>query len=435
MKSSLNRKERSASVLLFRPGDGHWFRSERVKTIFIQWKKFYSIACCMLCVTIFSRTGLSHAGNTGVNLMKGSCRTVTYLLNRHFITIFLIAGFAMKLRSQRRAGDTRLRYFWMTVISTIILVAADCLDVWARGEPDRRFLHLVFSMIGYVMRPTAPMSIAQIVYPKEKRPRYLWFPFILNALVYLTAFFSPVAYRIDESNQLVIGPMGLMVFSVCFFYIVFAVLTMWARFRYEVRTRDRFILYLSAASCLVAALIDWEMDTQHVNAAIMISSIFLYMFIWFYDTNRDPLTHLRNRLAFYEDCERYASLVTAVASVDMNGLKELNDSKGHEAGDEALKAIGSSLEEIAGRRIIAYRIGGDEFVLLYLRQDETVVRDTMYGMKRLVEEKGYSVSVGYSMRSGREDTVSDMLQRSDEWMYKDKAVYYKKIGRDRRTRE
>lgn len=360
---------------------------------------------------------------------------MTYLLNRHFITIFLIVGFAMKLRSQRRAGDTRLRYFWMTVVSTIIVVAADCLDVWSRGEPDRRTLHLVFSMIGYVMRPAAPMSIAQIVYPKEKRPRYLWFPFILNALVYLTAFFSPVVYSIDESNELVIGPMGLMVFSVCFFYIVFAVLTTWARFRYEVRTRDRFILYISAAACLIAALIDWEMDTEHVNAAIMISSIFLYMFIWFYDTNRDPLTRLRNRLAFYEDSERYALLVTAVASVDMNGLKELNDSKGHEAGDEALKAIGQSMEEIAGRRIVAYRIGGDEFALLYIRQDETVVRDTMYGMKRLVEEKGYSVSVGYSMRSGRDDTVTDMLRRSDEWMYKDKAGYYRKIGRDRRIRE
>ena len=159
------------------------------------------------------------------------------------------------------------------------------------------------------------------------------------------------------------------------------------------------------------------------------------MFIWFYDTNRDPLTRLRNRLAFYEDSERYAALVTAVASVDMNGLKELNDSKGHEAGDEALKAIGKSMEEVAGRRITAYRIGGDEFVLLYIRQDETVVRDTMYGLKNLIKDRGYSVSVGYSMRSGREDTVSDMLRRSDEWMYADKAEYYRQNGRDRRIRE
>ena len=360
---------------------------------------------------------------------------MTYLLNRHFITIFLIVGFAIKLRSQRRAGDTRLRYFWMTVFSTIILVAADSLEVWAQGATDRRAMRLVFSVIGYIARPAAAMSIAQIVYPKEKRPRYLWVPFILNALVYCTAFFSSIAFTITEDNHFLRGPLGLTVFSVCFFYIVFAVLTTWARFRYEVRARDRYVLYICAVACLVAALLDQEMETDYVNAAIMISSIFLYMFIWFYDTNRDPLTRLRNRLAFYEDSERYASVVTAVASVDMNGLKELNDSKGHEAGDEALKAIGTSMEEIAGRRITAYRIGGDEFVLLYIRQDETVVRDTMYGLKNLIREKGYSVSVGYSMRSGREDTVTDMLRRSDEWMYADKAEYYRKNGRDRRIRE
>ena len=369
------------------------------------------------------------------NKQKGSGRTVTDILNRHFITIFLIVGFAMKLRSQRRAGDTRLRYFWITVFSTIVLVIADSLDAWAQGEPERHVLRLIFSVIGYVARPAAAMSIALIVYPKEKRPRYLWIPFILNALIYCTAFFCPIAFTISEENCFVRGPLGWTVFSVSFFYIVFAVLTTWARFRYEVRVRDRFILYISAIGCLIAALLDWQLDTDHVNAAIMISSIFLYMFIWFYDTNRDPLTRLRNRLAFYEDSERYASLITAVASVDMNGLKELNDSKGHEAGDEALKSIGKSMEEIAGRRITAYRIGGDEFILLYIRQDETVVRDTRHEMKKLIDGQGYSVSVGYAMRSGREDTVPDMLRRSDEWMYADKAEYYRKNGRDRRGRE
>ena len=78
---------------------------------------------------------------------------MTDILNRHFITIFLIVGFAMKLRSQRRAGDTRLRYFWITVFSTIVLVIADSLDAWAQGEPERHVLRLVFSVIGYVARP------------------------------------------------------------------------------------------------------------------------------------------------------------------------------------------------------------------------------------------------------------------------------------------
>ena len=359
---------------------------------------------------------------------------MTDLLSRHFITIFLIVGFAMKLRSQRRAGDTRLRYFWLTIISAIILVAADSLEIWAQGEVSRRFPRLVFSIIGYTARPMAAMSIAQIVYPKERRPLYLWIPFFLNALVYCTAFFSPIAFTINEENRFFRGPLGWTVFSVCVFYLIFAVLTTWARFRHEVHARDRYILYLCAVACLVAALLDGELDTDYVNAAIMISSIFLYMFMWFYDTNRDPLTRLRSRLSFYEDSERYAALVSAVASVDMNGLKNLNDTKGHEAGDEGLKEIGKCLEDVAGRRISAYRIGGDEFTLLFIRQDETVVRDAVMRLKELVKEKGYSLSAGYVMRSGRDDTVADMLRRSDEKMYADKAEYYRMNSHDRRGR-
>ena len=110
----------------------------------------------------------------------------------------------------------------------------------------------------------------------------------------------------------------------------------------------------------------------------MISGIFLYMFLRFYDTDRDPLTGLRNRMSFYADCKRYGQLINAVASVDMNGLKELNDTKGHEAGDKALQAIADSLKDVAGRRIMVYRIGGDEFIILFIRQDQIVVSDVMH---------------------------------------------------------
>ena len=182
-------------------------------------------------------------------------------------------------------------------------------------------------------------------------------------------------------------------------------------------------------------MIDGLTDGDHVNAAIMVSSIFLYMFLRFFDANRDPLTHLLNRMAFYDDCDRYSGTISAVASVDMNGLKKLNDAKGHDAGDEALIAIGKSLKAVAGRSILPYRIGGDEFTMVFIRQEETAVRDVLDRMKTLITEAGYSVSVGYAMRGGRDDTVTDMLRRSDEWMYTDKALYYKGNKHDRRRKE
>lgn len=365
---------------------------------------------------------------------KGQDRTVAYLFEKHFITIFLIVGFSMYLWRQRRTGEKEFRIHWMTVVSTIILIVADCFVVWAQEDPERRLWRLIFIVTGYAARPVAALSITLIVYPKEHKPRYLQIPFFLNLLVYCTAFFSPVAVSINENYQVVFGPLGYTVYSVCFFYIIYSVLTTWDRFKHEDHGRERFILYVCALACVIAALIDGDSDGDHVNAAIVASSIFLYMFLRFFDANRDPLTTLLNRMVFYEDCDRYSTAISAVASVDMNGLKKLNDAKGHEAGDEALKTIGQNLKAVGGRGILPYRIGGDEFILLFIRQDETAVEETLNRMKEGIAEAGYSVSVGYAMRKGRNDTVSEILRRSDEIMYMNKADYYRLNKHDRRRR-
>ena len=357
---------------------------------------------------------------------------MSYLLDRHFIAIFLIVGFAMKLWTQRRTGEGEQHYYWMTVISTVILIAVDTIVVWAQEDPERRLIRLVFSVITYTVRPVAALSIALIVYPKERKPLYLQIPCLINFLVYSSAFYSSVAFSINEQYEMIRGPLGYTVHSVSATYILYAVLVTWDRFKNEDHGRERYILYVCAAACIIAAILDWNAEGDHVNAAIMVSSIFLYMFLRFYDANRDPLTKLMNRMAFYEDCDRYAVAVTAVVSADMNGLKDLNDEKGHEAGDAALQTIGKILKEVGGRRILPYRIGGDEFAILFIRQDETVVRDTLDQMKKKIGEAGYSVSVGHAMRGDRIDQVPDLLRQSDEKMYADKANYYQQNIHDRR---
>ena len=70
--------------------------------------------------------------------------------------------------------------------------------------------------------------------------------------------------------------------------------------------------------------------------------------------------------------------------------------------------------------------------MLFLRQEETAVREILERMKTLISEAGYSVSVGYSMRGGREDLVTEVLRRSDEKMYADKAEHYRQNRHDRR---
>ena len=158
------------------------------------------------------------------------------------------------------------------------------------------------------------------------------------------------------------------------------------------------------------------------------------MFLRSIDTDRDPLTMLMNRMCFFEDTGRLGPSVSAIASIDMNGLKKINDTIGHEAGDEALRIIGMILEEVSDKNILAYRTGGDEFALLFVRQDEKTVRQVVEQVREAVLAKGYSVSAGYAMRDGKNASIQDLMRWADEKMYADKAAYYRENNHDRRKR-
>ena len=354
------------------------------------------------------------------------------LFYRHFLTLFLIVGFSMKLWHQRGSMDHSLRYHWITIVSTFVMIIADSLELWAQADPSRRFWRILFSVIGYIMRPTAALSIVLIVWPKTKRPFWLWIPNIVNAAVYCTAFFSDIAFYYGETYHFGRGPLSYTVVWVSFLYIAVAVVTTWISFRSKDHTRERFILYVCAAACVIAALIDMEKESTHLTVAIMITSVFLYVFLRSIDTNRDPLTKLLNRMSFYDDCTRFGAAISAVASIDMNGLKYLNDSAGHEAGDEALKTIGMNLQEIRNKRIFPYRIGGDEFAILFIHQEEDVVQKVMKDLKQRIQAKGYNISTGYTMRGLSSATVQDLIRWADEKMYADKARFYSENQNDRR---
>lgn len=111
----------------------------------------------------------------------------------------------------------------------------------------------------------------------------------------------------------------------------------------------------------------------------------------------------------------------------------MNDALGHHAGDEALKRIAECMAAFSDRNTAFYRIGGDEFVVLFFHgKEETVARVTEQ-VKESVGQAGYSISAGYAMRKKDAD-LEETIRESDSRMYANKAVYYRENGHDRRGR-
>ena len=84
----------------------------------------------------------------------------------------------------------------------------------------------------------------------------------------------------------------------------------------------------------------------------------------------DPLTGLRNHRAFHEDIARELQVVArtgvplALVLLDVDDLKAVNDTHGHQAGDERLQALAHAIRAIGRGADLAYRVGGDEFAVI-----------------------------------------------------------------------
>lgn len=153
------------------------------------------------------------------------------------------------------------------------------------------------------------------------------------------------------------------------------------------------------------------------------------------DLELDALTGFKNRKAYYKDIEiieqdkALSMQPVGVVFADVNGLKEVNDSLGHEAGDALIASVAKTLTEVfpeAGK----YRFGGDEFVILSFDKNEAAFRDRLERLSGLWKEK-YSASIGSVWQEHAKD-FEKSVAIADERMYMDKGRYYEGKKRDRR---
>ncbi|MBR5417178.1 MAG: GGDEF domain-containing protein, partial [Clostridiales bacterium] len=150
---------------------------------------------------------------------------------------------------------------------------------------------------------------------------------------------------------------------------------------------------------------------------------------------KDALTGLLNRRGFEQGIAKYftdkkiGENKIAVASIDMDGLKDINDNLGHAAGDEALKGIAHCLESVLNEGEIAARIGGDEFVaVLVLNSPARIgqfIRSFRNAIKKANQEGNHeftlSASIGTSEVSDW-DTLMECMSKADKIMYIEKKT-------------
>lgn len=144
----------------------------------------------------------------------------------------------------------------------------------------------------------------------------------------------------------------------------------------------------------------------------------------------DLNTQIPNRNAYENHMQDYplrcANTLSCVY-VDVNGLHELNNTKGHDAGDVMLKTVAQEMVKTFGIKD-SYRIGGDEFVAFVVDEDPRMVRERMRALEANVEADGYSVAVGCATCSAGGIQMEALIKQAETRMYDAKNEYYRKRG-------
>lgn len=149
----------------------------------------------------------------------------------------------------------------------------------------------------------------------------------------------------------------------------------------------------------------------------------------------DGLTNLRNRKALEEDVVKIAGRHVKVFMLDINYFKEINDTYGHIAGDEVLRATAVQLKKLFPESR-CYRYGGDEF--LVLRTDGNAYTHDFYSFHvPAVPGEKIVLSIGHAEGEPEtHDQLFDLIRQADESLYESKRKTHSPEfgGHDRRRR-
>lgn len=147
----------------------------------------------------------------------------------------------------------------------------------------------------------------------------------------------------------------------------------------------------------------------------------------------DQLTKIGNRYAM----EEYIGNIQQGQSVgvvycDVTGLKRVNDSRGHKAGDKLIINACENLRQVFGGYGL-FRIGGDELLAVCIQIEEDALAEKIEQLKRNLLENSVEMAIGAAWKKESPADIEKMMAEAEQRMYLDKAGYYQRNGIDRRT--
>lgn len=386
--------------------------------------------------------------------------TMNYYTSVIIMILLALWVFSILILENDRIPKQKKQIFIMTNVLIAFAALAECGGVHMSGKEwiPRGCLAAIKAM-DYTLTPMTGGALIMLMQKPNTKNRWIWAILAFNGLLQVVSAFNGWMVVIDDQNHYTHGPLYPL-YMLLYSMIIISIAVKMVSYGKAFRKQNRISLYAIILFIFAGIGIQEIMGQEYRVAYLAITFGIIFIFIHYSEyaqlrlddklteqqvkISNDPLTGVLSRFAYKDaikDSKQKMSEDLVVFLIDINGLKAVNDSIGHEAGDELICGAAQCIKTTVGKNGKTFRIGGDEFVVLtHMKKEQMDVaqrnlrKKTQTWSGKMVKE--LSVSVGYVFAKDYEGcSVEELVREADKAMYQQKKAFYEKTGRDRRNHE
>ena len=356
-----------------------------------------------------------------------------------------------------RISTSKRKIFYLTYVLIFIASLAEWVGVYISGITGIPAVWLrIVKCIDYILTPIAGAALVGQMRLRNVWTKILNVVILFNTLFQLVSFFTGWMTKVDEKHYYHHGPLYIIYIGE-YVIVLLLVIILFLNYGKNFRKQNRLSIYLVMVFMLVGIIMQEGIgkDVRTAYLAMTIGAMLMFIHSTEYSQQKkddelleqriqiktDAMTGLLSRYAYNNAIDKYTtdmpeSLVAF--SIDINGLKRVNDTLGHEAGDELICGAAACIKNAFDEVGSCYRTGGDEFIVLASMSKKEAVKCVQDIEKMTKNWTGslvdsLALSVGYAVLEEHKDcNCSELIQVADKQMYMAKDEYYRTTKIDRR---
>ena len=343
-----------------------------------------------------------------------------------YLTCFAMGIMALIVHSSDWLDREKQRQFQMTFATVAAAAGAEWLTVFLDGSSSSlRWLHLGVKVLELSIAPFVAVEFVRAL-DADCRARQLRWLLIVHVAVELAAAPFGLIVAFDEHNVYYHGKFYWIYVAV---YFTAALVLIWEGVRFGRRNQAAGGNIMALILLFFTCGMGMRLYNRQIRAdypCLAFAVMFTYLYYSGVVQNADTLTGLHDRRG-YDSWLAHLRRPVTLLMMDVNRFKAVNDQCGHQYGDRVLQTIARTMQRAYGREGRCYRIGGDEFCVIFegnqtLAQARTEQFRALLAAEREKLPRLPDVAVGMTPFDPAETDAESAVKQADREMYANKAA-------------